>query len=230
MTQRFRFGIACRAKDGIDAMTWTLTPDDWTNAALLTIDVQRDFITGPAAVGGTAQCLGAMGELVRMFRAAHRPVIHAVRLYAADGSDAEPFRAEAIRANGPLVLADSRGAELAPELAPSAQAGAVPASFYDAQPHLIGPREWLLYKPRWDAFHHTGLEAHLRSLKVKLVVVCGCNLPNCPRATLFGASNRDLRTVLARDATSQVTAERLADLALIGTEVMTVDAVGQALA
>jgi len=85
------------------------------------------------------------------------------------------------------------------------------------------PRNGSSTKPRWDAFYATALEQHLRALNIDTLVVCGCNLPNCPRATLFGASNRDFRTILVRDATSRVTPERLADLALMGTEVMGVD-------
>jgi nicotinamidase-related amidase len=53
---------------------------------------------------------------------------------------------------------------------------------------------------------------------VDTVVVAGCNLPNCPRATLFDASNRDFRTVLVTDAVSQASPERLADVERIGVE------------
>ena len=83
----------------------------------------------------------------------------------------------------------------------------------------------ILYKPRWSAFHRTRLDDHLRDLDVTTVVVAGCNLPNCPRATLFDASERDYRTVLVTDATSQTTTERLDDLALIGVILAEVDEV-----
>jgi nicotinamidase-related amidase len=76
-----------------------------------------------------------------------------------------------------------------------------------------------MFKPRWSAFYRTGLDQHLRDRDVTTVVVAGCNLPNCPRATLFDASERDYRAVLVQDATSQVTDERLQDLALIGVTV-----------
>jgi len=46
-------------------------------------------------------------------------------------------------------------------------------------------------------------------------VVAGCDLPNCPRATLFEAGMRDLRTVLVTDAVSRTSDERIADLAAI---------------
>jgi nicotinamidase-related amidase len=67
----------------------------------------------------------------------------------------------------------------------------------------IGPLEWVMYKPRWGAFFATGLEAHLRSHGVTTVVVSGCNYPNCPRATLYEASERDFRSVLISDAVSR---------------------------
>ena len=78
-----------------------------------------------------------------------------------------------------------------------------------------------MFKPRWSAFYRTRLDQHLRDGAVTTVVVAGCNLPNCPRATLFDASERDYRAVLVRDATSQVTDERLQDLALMASRCQT---------
>ena len=94
----------------------------------------------------------------------------------------------------------------------------------------IGPFEHIMFKPRWSAFYRTSLEQHLRDQDVTTVVVAGCNLPNCPRGTLFDASERDFRTVLVPDATSQVTAERLADLTLIGVTLADTRAVEEQLA
>lgn len=189
--------------------------------ALLTIDVQNDFVAGPAAVEGTAACLPQIARLAGLFREAGAPVIHAVRLYAPDGGDAEPFRRDFIRRQGPVVAPGTPGAAL-----PSALGVTQPLDaqlLYAGQLQPVGSLEWVLYKPRWDAFYDTALEQHLRALKVETLMICGCNLPNCPRATLFGASNRDFRTILVRDATSRVTPERLADLALMGAEVKGVE-------
>jgi nicotinamidase-related amidase len=74
----------------------------------------------------------------------------------------------------------------------------------------------VLWKPRWSAYHRTPLDEHLRELGVDTVVVAGCNFPNCPRATVFDASERDYRVVVVPDATSQVTPERLADARALG--------------
>jgi nicotinamidase-related amidase len=87
----------------------------------------------------------------------------------------------------------------------------------------VGADDVILYKPRWSAFYRTSLDAHLRDLGVSTVVVAGCNLPNCPRATLFDASERDYRTVLITDATSQTNPQRLDDLASIGVNLLDTD-------
>ena len=70
----------------------------------------------------------------------------------------------------------------------------------------------VIYKPRWDGFHDTPLESHLRSLSVTTAVIVGCNFPNCPRATAYGASMRDFRVALLRDAVSGVYPRGLAEL------------------
>lgn len=196
------------------------------HSVLLTIDVQNDFAQpGPAYVSETNERLPAISRLAAAFRQQRKPIVHVVRFYERDGSNAEPFRARSIREKGPVVAPGSQGAKLAAGVGPGDDYTLDTELLYAGNLQQIGLKEWVLYKPRWDAFYATRLEEHLRSLGVKTVVVCGCNLPNCPRATLFGASARDFNTVLVSDATSQTTAERLADLRLIGTEVCNVEQV-----
>lgn len=84
--------------------------------------------------------------------------------------------------------------------------------------------------PRWSAFHRTDLESWRRQHDCDTVVVARCNLPNCPRATLFDASERDFRAALVSDAVSQRTDERIADLAGIGIRIVTLDDTLEALA
>lgn len=64
---------------------------------------------------------------------------------------------------------------------------------------------------------------------VTSLAVAGCNLPNCPRATLFDASNHDYRAAPAVDAVCQVTQARLDDLSLIGIQLVTTAQVRSAL-
>jgi nicotinamidase-related amidase len=110
----------------------------------------------------------------------------------------------------------ARGANIPESLLPLEGVQLDFESLLAGQIQSIGANEVVIYKPRWSAFYRSDLDRHLRDLGVTTVVVAGCNLPNCPRATLFDASERDYRAVLVTDATSQVTPERLSDLQLIG--------------
>ena len=60
----------------------------------------------------------------------------------------------------------------------------------------------IIYKPRWGAFYKTPLEAYLRKLHVHTLIFIGCNFPNCPRASIYEASERDYRIILVTDALS----------------------------
>ena len=196
------------------------TEPHWDSAALVVIDVQRDFVDGGAArIPGTTAILPALARLADTFRSAKRPVVHVIRLYEPGGSDVDPVRRAAVEAGARIAAPGSAGSQLVPEIATAELdherllAGAL---------QEIGPSEIVVYKPRWSAFHRTGLDAWLREHGCDTVVVAGCNLPNCPRATLFDASERDYRAVLVTDAVSQVTRERLDDLAAIGVRLLTV--------
>ena len=198
------------------------TGPDWPNAALLTIDVQKDFALpgAPAEIPGTAEAAPGMGRLARAFRRAGRPILHVVRLYLPDGSNADLCRRGALEGGARVVLPGTDGAELLDELKPS------PATRLDAGRLLagglqgIGPDEWVMYKPRWGAFYRTPLEEHLRGLGVNTVVVCGCNFPNCPRATVYEASERDFRVALVADATSGLYGRGARELENIGVELL----------
>ena len=59
-----------------------------------------------------------------------------------------------------------------------------------------------MYKPRWGAFYNTPLEDYLREHDVNTLLFSGCNFPNCPRTSIYEASERDFRIALAGDALS----------------------------
>jgi nicotinamidase-related amidase len=84
----------------------------------------------------------------------------------------------------------------------------------------LGPQEWVLYKPRLSAFFGTPLETQLHELGVTTVVICGCDFPNSPRASIYAASNRDFRIVLVADAVSRTTDMGLQELGSIGVRLM----------
>ena len=63
----------------------------------------------------------------------------------------------------------------------------------------------------------------MQNLDVNTVVVCGCNFPNCPRSTIYEASERDYRIVLATDATSVLYDRALQELKNVGVSIMNTD-------
>jgi nicotinamidase-related amidase len=204
----------------------------WASSALLLIDVQQDFLDGGGlTIPGTTAVLPRLAELVTAFRAAGRPVVHVIRLSAPGSSDVDLPRRAAVEGGLSLAAPGTPGSQLSPVVLGERMAELDPAALLAGEPQYLDPEgsraEVVLFKPRWGAFHRTGLDRLLRDWGVGTVVVAGCNLPNCPRATLFEASMRDLRTVLVTDAVSQASDERIADLAGIGVHLATT---GQVLA
>lgn len=190
-------------------------------AALVTIDVQRDFAlpSSPAHIPGTIEAARRIGLLAEAFRAAVRPIVHMVRLYLPDGSNAEPARRGYLESGNQLVCPGTTGAELLDELKVDASVRLDADLLLSGEPMEVGPREWVMYKPRWGAFFATALEERFQALGVDTVVVCGCNFPNCPRTTLYEASERDFRVVFIPDATSGVYQRGLEELRGIGVTV-----------
>ena len=82
-----------------------------------------------------------------------------------------------------------------------------------------------MYKPRWGAFFQTPLEEHLLTLGVTSIAFAGCNFPNCPRASMYEASERDFRIVLVADAVSGLYDRGQEEMSGIGVILMTAEQV-----
>lgn len=207
------------------------TAPDFASAALITIDTQRDVLDGgPLEIPGTSAVLGRISLLLDAFRDAGRPVVHVVRLYERDGSNVDLCRRGAIQ-NGAHVLAPGEpGSQLAPELLPQADLALDAEMLLAGGVQVLGPREVAIYKPRWGAFYRTPLEDHLRELEVSTLGFCGCNFPNCPRTSIYEASERDFRVVAARDAISGLYERGGRELTNIGVDLMNAVEIGEELA
>jgi nicotinamidase-related amidase len=207
------------------------TAPQWERSALLTIDMQNDFgrVGGAAYVVGTEDVADALRTTAQAFRQAGLPVIHAARLYQRDGSNAESCRRDLVRESDGIAAPGSEGAELIEELRASSYRPLDADRLFAGEMLPVGPSEWVMFKPRWSAFFGTGLHEHLARMGVSTLVIGGCNLPNCPRATIFDASSLDYRIVLAADAISKRSPERLDDLEAIGVRLMPSAQVGDAL-
>jgi nicotinamidase-related amidase len=200
------------------------TAPDFHSCALVTIDTQRDVLDGaPLEISGTSAALPRIRQLLEAFRLAERPVVHVVRLYQRDGGNVDPCRRAAVEGGAEILIAGTDGAELAAELLPQADATLDHARLLSGALQPLGPREVAMYKPRWGAFYETELEAHLHVLGVSTVVFCGCNFPNCPRTSIYEASERDFRVVLASDAVSGLYERGERELAGIGVSLMQSD-------
>jgi nicotinamidase-related amidase len=209
------------------------TNADWQNSALITIDTQNDFTlpNSPFKITGTLEIVPKMRQVLDTFRSMCKPIIHVIRLYNPDGSNVDLCRRRAVAELGKkLVIAGTKGAELVEELKPSSSSSSSLSCsklsldtelLLQGEPQQVTANEWIMYKPRWGAFYATPLENHLHKLNVNTVVICGCNFPNCPRTTVYEASERDFQVVLIKDATSKVYEQGLQELENIGVELMT---------
>lgn len=186
--------------------------------ALITIDVQNDFVLpgSPAEMPGAYQMIPNVAQLIEAFRRAQKPVIHVVRLYLSDGSNVDLCRRGTIRSGKQVVLPGTEGSELVAELKLSPSVRLQPKLLLEGNVQPVGDHEVIVYKPRWGAFYRTPLEAFLRERGIDSLVFCGCNFPNCPRASIYEASERDFKIAIATDAISGLYDQGRRELERIG--------------
>ena len=130
-----------------------------------------------------------------------------------------------------ILAPGSKGSQLAPGIVERPSLFSLePNQLFDGRFQEVAPGEVVIYKPRWGSFYQTPLEGHLRGCGVSTVVFCGCNFPNCPRTSIYEASERDFRVVLAADAVSGLYDRGRDELRNIGVRLMPAAAIIGALA
>ncbi len=194
------------------------------SAALVLIDVQRDFLDipgddAPMPVEGTSAAIPAMAKLATAFRQRGLPIVHVVRLYRPDGSNVDLVRRQSIEQGARIAAPGSAGCQIAAELLPNVveldHELLLAGGF-----QRVGPAEHVMYKPRWGAFYGTNLDRHLDESGTTTLVFAGCNFPNCPRTSIYEASERDFRIVLVSDAISGLYDRGVKECRAIGVEVL----------
>lgn len=189
--------------------------------ALLVIDMQNDychpdgvFAQAGLRVAGLDDLVGHVNTLTAAARSAGRPVVWVRMEWARDAdvgllAERSPF----LRASG--LRRGTWGGELVAGLDRA-------------------PDDHEITKPRFDAFHRTGLDGLLRDLGVGTIVVAGVRTDFCVESTVRAAFFRDLRAVVAREAVAGYFEDlHLGSLRLMGTvfaEVVSVDEAAGALA
>ncbi|MFB7812589.1 cysteine hydrolase family protein [Paenibacillus chitinolyticus] len=175
-------------------------------AALLTIDTQNDFSLpgAPAEIPGTSEVLPVMGRLLEQCRAHGIPVIHVIRIYERDGSNADLCRKAMIKAGAAIAAPGTWGADLADAIKPPHAEELRFEALLGGEIQAIGEREWVIYKSRWGAFYNTQLEDFLKERGIDTLIFTGCNFPNCPRTSMYEASERDFKVIMVEDAISGV--------------------------
>ncbi|MEE4379245.1 MAG: isochorismatase family cysteine hydrolase [Candidatus Competibacteraceae bacterium] len=205
----------------------TYTQPNLATSALITVDTQNDFTLdgAPAQVPGTIAIIPNMVRLLRCYRELRLPIIHIVRIYLPDGSNADLCRRAVLESGAKLVLPGSIGVDLVADLKPN------PTVKLDTDRLLKGHiQQWsdnevVIYKPRWGAFHGTPLSDHLKILNIDTLLFCGCNFPNCPRTSIYEASARDYKLMLAEDALSGLYEKGRQEMENIGVEVVSTETI-----
>jgi nicotinamidase-related amidase len=205
------------------------TEPDFPSSALITIDTQTDTLDGqPLEIRGTSAILPQMRLLLDQYRKQQRPIVHIVRIYKADASNVDLCRRELVEEGAPLLVENGAGTELAEALFAPDAVRLDTELLLSGGIQKISPFEVIIYKARWGAFFQTPLEQHLREQDVNTLVFTGCNYPNCPRTSIYEASERDFKIVLVEDAISGLYPKGKEEMQNIGVRLMQVEDVIQA--
>ncbi len=166
---------------------------DAARAALLAIDMQRDFLAegGMCAeagedISGLREIVPAVAAVLDAARRASLSVIHTREGYAPDLSDVHDLKRDrhSIGQAGPLgrfLIRGEHGHDFVEECRP-----------------LDG--ETVIDKPGFSAFYKTGLEDLLRGKDISHLVIAGVTAQCCVLSTIRAAVDRGFHCLLLADA------------------------------
>lgn len=109
-------------------------------------------------------------------------MVHVVRLYEEGGGNADLVRRGLLESGLRIATPGTPGSEPADGIVPEAAPALDPVLLLSGRPQRLGPYDYAVFKPRWGAFYRT-----CRELDVDTLVFAGCDLPNCPRASIVQA-------------------------------------------
>ena len=168
------------------------------DTALLVVDMQNGFCHDDGAINRMGlpaarlrDAIAPCARLVAAARGARVPVLFTRYVYRPDYADGG-------------LLVD----ELMPDLKTheALRAGSWDAEVIDALAPEAG--EPVIDKNRPSAFFGTDLDATLKTLGARNLVVCGVTTNCCVETTVRDASQRDIRTFVVRDAVAEYDDDR----------------------
>ena len=181
--------------------------------ALLTIDLQNDFLHPDGAYGRAGQTAPAIAALPARIRPLRDALRSAGGLYISAQFTLVPGP------DGPLIAPHLKA--LRPFLGPGDFA---PGSFGHALVDALQPADFTVEKVAYSAFYQTRLEFILRKTGIKTLIVGGIVTNGGVASTLRDAHLRDMHTVMLTDGCAafrdEVHAATLTSLATV-TEQMT---------
>lgn len=200
-----------------------LTQLNLDSCALLVIDTQNDFgdSEGAYPMPDLEHVMPNLVRAIEVFREAERLIIHIVRLYKEDGSNVDTcrkwhFQQGELR----LVVPGTWGSELVAGTNPT-DAKLKPDVLLAGDFQELLSKEFVMYKPRFSAFHDTLLKDFLDSKGIDSVVIVGITFPNCVRATQFGATDNGFRVGLVPSACTGVYDDGLKAMQAAGVQLIT---------
>jgi len=154
--------------------------------AILLIDVQNDFVTGPMKVERAAAIIPMLQRLLTTARLNKMPVVYCVDSHY-------PQDAEVTMKWGKHAIKGTVGAQIIPELKPDET------------------KDYVVEKRTYSGFFETGLDPLLRSFYkgegARTVVLGGLHTQLCIRHTAADAFFRGYRVVVAKDGVEAFTKE-----------------------
>jgi nicotinamidase-related amidase len=200
------------------------TQPHYDQACLITVEVQNDFVrpSSPQAIPGSAAAAANIVAALNAWRMQGKPIVHCIRCHR-DADSAELCQRSLLSQGLQLCAPGTTGARLHPDIAPHGDQDLDWDELLTGRLIAIATNEFVCWKPRWSVFHRTPLEHFLQRHELDTVVLCGCDFPNSPRASIYDASDRDFRCVLLSDATSRCNQQGLDDLRAIGVHIMSTE-------
>jgi nicotinamidase-related amidase len=156
------------------------------NPAIILVDVQNDFFTGPLKIKRVINITEPLQRLVVAARKNDVPVIYSIDAHY-------PQDVEVVRKWGNHAIKGTEGAKVIAELQPE------------------DGKDYIVEKRTYSGFYETGLDPLLRSLYggdgVKTVILGGLHTNMCIRHTSADAFFRGYHIVIAKDGVEAFTVE-----------------------